>query len=104
MVDNVTLQPPPLCGPTNITNSSVMACLERSDNVVYNISIQQRSCSLNVITSFSLDCPLMLNVAVMKITIYTNETITALCNDNEIITCVNGVWPSTNTICKNYKN
>ena len=104
LVDNVTIQPPPLCGPTNITNSSVMACLERSENVVYNISIQERSCSLNVITSFSLDCPLMLNVAVMKITIYTNETIIALCNDNEIITCVNGVWPSTNTICKNYKN
>ena len=100
VVDDVTLQPPPLCGPTNITNSSVMACLERNDNVSYNISIQQRSCTLNVITSFSLDCPLMFNVAVMKITIYTNETITALSNDNRTITCINGVWPNTNPKCK----
>ena len=38
-VDDVTLQPPPLCGPTNITNSSVMAFLERNGNIVYNISI-----------------------------------------------------------------
>ena len=102
VVDDVTIQPPPLCGPTNITNSSVMACLERSDNIVYNISIQQRSCSLNVTTSFSLNCPLMLNV-VMRIIFYTNGTITALSNDNEIITCINGVWPNADTIRKNDK-
>ena len=103
VVDDVTIQPPPLCGPTNITNSSVMACLERSDNVVYNISIQQRSCSLNVTTSFSLDCPLMLNVVVMRIILCTNGTITALTNDNEIITCINGVWPNADTIRKHDK-
>ena len=32
------------------------------------------------------------NVAVMRIIFYTNGTITALSNDNEIITCDNGVW------------
>ena len=99
-VEDVTLQPPPLCRPTNIANSSVIACLERNDNVFYNISIQQTSCSLNVITSFSLDCPLMLNVPVMKITIYANGTITTLSDDNRTITCINGVWPNINTKCK----
>ena len=104
VVDDVTIQPPPLCGPTNITNSSVMACLERNGNIVYNISIQQKSCSMNVSTSFSLDCLFMLNVVVMSIIFYTNGTITALSNDNEILTCINGVWPSVNTICKNDKS
>ena len=97
VVDVVTIQPPPQCGPTNITNSSVMACLERNGNMIYNISIHQRSCSRNIQTSFSLDCPLMLNVAVMRIIFYTNGTITALSNDNEIITCDNGVWPNADT-------
>ena len=100
VVDVVTIQPPPLCGPTNITNSSVMACLERNGNMIYNISIQQRSCSRIIQTSFSLDCPLMLNVAVMRIILCTNGTITALSNDNEIITCDNGVWPNADTISK----
>ena len=48
VVDYITIQPPPLCGPgpTNIKNSSEMACLERNAKyIVYNISIQQRSCS-----------------------------------------------------------
>ena len=99
-VDNVTIQPPPLCGPTNITNSSVMACLETNENIFYNIRIHQRSCSLNVITLFSLECPLMLNVLMMKITIYTNGTITALSNDNRTITCINGAWPNIITKCK----
>ena len=35
---------------------------------------------------------------------YTNGTITALSNDNGFITCVNGVWPNTNTICENNKS
>ena len=99
-VDDVTIQPPPLHGPTNKTNFSVMAYLERNGNVFYNISIQQRSCSLNATSSFFLECPLMLNVPVMKITIYTNGTIIALSNDNGTITCINGVWPNTNTKCK----
>ena len=104
VVDDVTIKPPPLCGPTNITNSSVMACLERNGNTVYNISIQQKFCSMNVSTSFSLDCLFMLNVVVMRIIFYTNGTITALSNENEILTCINGVWPSVNTICKNDKS
>ena len=90
-VDNVTIQPTPRCGPTNITNSSVIACLERNENIFYNISIHQRSCSMNVITLFSLECPLMFNVLMMKITIYTNGTITALSIDNRTITCINGL-------------
>ena len=104
VVDDVTIKPPPLCGPSNITNSSVVACLERNGNIVYNISIQQKSCSMNVSTSFSLDCLFMLYVVVMKIIFYTNGTITALSNDNEILTCINGVWPRVNTICKNDKS
>ena len=100
VVDVVTIQLPPLCGPTNITNTSVMACLERNGNMIYNISIQQRSCPRIIQTSFSLDCPLMLNVAVMRIIFYTNGTITALSNDNEIITCDNSVWPNADTISK----
>ena len=104
LVDSITIQPPPLCGPTNITNSSVMTCLERNVNIVYNISIHQRSCSQNVTTSFSLNCPLMSNIPVMKFIIYTNGTMTALSYDSEIITCINGVWPTTNTICKNDKS
>ena len=97
--NDVTIQPPPLCGPTNI-NSSVMVSLE--NGIVYIISIQQRACSQEITTSFSLDCPLRLNIPVMKFTIYTNGTMTALTNNSEIITCINGVWP-TNTICKNDK-
>ena len=62
--DVVTIQPPPLCGPTNLTNSSVMACLENG-NIVYNISIQQGACSLNITSSFTLNCPLLLNTPVM---------------------------------------
>ena len=100
VVDVVTIQPPPLCGPTNITNSAVMACLERNGNIIYNISIHQRSCSRIIKTSFSLDCPLMLDVVVMRIIFYTNGTTTALNNANEIITCDNGVWPNADTICK----
>ena len=42
----------------------------------------------------------MLNVAVMRIILCTNGTITALSNDNEIITCDNGVWPNADTISK----
>ena len=38
-----------------------------------------------------------------KFIMYTNGVITALSNDNGIITCTNGVWPNTNTICKNNK-
>ena len=34
VVDVVTIQPPTMCGPTNITNSSVMACLERNGNII----------------------------------------------------------------------
>ena len=98
----VTIQPPPLCGPTNI-NSSIIVCLERTGNIVYNISIQQRSCLEEMTTTFIVDCPLML-IPVMKLIVYTNGTITALSNDNGIITCVDGVWPNTNTIGKNDKN
>ena len=101
LVDDVTIQPPPLCGPTNITNSSVMACLEGNGNIVYNISIQQRSCSQTVTTPFSLDCPLLMNIPLKKFVVYTNGTITALSNDSEITSCINGVWPSTTTMCKN---
>ena len=46
----------------------------------------------------------MLNIAVMKIIFYTNGTITALSNDNEIITCDNGVSPNADTICKKGKS
>ena len=94
----VTIQPPPLYGPTNMTNSSVMAYLERNGNIVYNISIQQRSCLEETTAIFIVDCPL--NVQVIKFTVYTNRTITALSNDNGIITCVNGVWPNTTIIGK----
>ena len=104
IVNDVTIQPPPLRGPTNITNSSVMACLERNGNMIYNISIHQRSCSRNIQTSISLDCPLMLNVAVMGFIFYTNGTITALSNDNEIITCDSGIWPNADTMCKKDKS
>ena len=56
-IDDVTIQPPPLCGPSNL--NSQMACLERNgNNTVYNISMQQMFCSLNITNSFSLDCPL----------------------------------------------
>ena len=44
----------------------------------------------------------MLTDAVMRIIFYTNGTITALSNVNEIITCVNGVLPNSDTICKKY--
>ena len=95
----VTIQPPPLYGPTSITNSSVvMAYLERNGNIVYNISIQQRSCLEETTAIFIVDCPL--NVPVIKFTVYTNRTITALSNDNGITTCVNGVWPNTTIIGK----
>ena len=46
----------------------------------------------------------MFNVAVKRISIYTSGTITALSNDNEIITCDNGVWPNADTICKKDKS
>ena len=32
----------------------------------------------------------------MKFIVYTNETITALSNNDGIITCINGVWPNLN--------
>ena len=99
-VDDISIQPPPLCGPTNITNSSVMALLERNGSIVYNISIHQRSCSQRALTSFSLDCPLLWNVPVMKFIIYSNRTMTALSNDNDIVTCDNGIWQNTNTMSK----
>ena len=46
----------------------------------------------------------MSNIPVMKFIIYTNRTMTALSYDSEIITCINGVWPTTNTIGKNDKS
>ena len=99
-IDDISIQPPPLCGPTNITNSSVMALLERNGSIVYNINIYQRSCSQSALTSFFLDCPLLLNVPVMKIIIYSNRTMTALSNDDDIVTCDNGIWQNTNTMSK----
>ena len=106
IVDDVTIQPPPLCGPTNITNTSVMACLERNGNIVCNISVQQRSYLEEMITIFIVDCPLMLNVPEMKFIVYINGKISALSNDNGIITksCINGVWPNISTIGKNDKS
>ena len=71
---------------------------EEKLNIVYNISIQPRSCLEELITTFIVDCPLLLNISVMIFIVYTNGTITALSNDNGIITCMNGVWPNTNTV------
>ena len=91
-IDDVTIQPPPLYGPINKTNSSIMALLEGNGNTFYNISVQQRACSQEVTTSFSVDCQLTLNVPVKKFTVYTNKTMTAFSNDSEIITCNNNSW------------
>ena len=91
-IDDVTIQPPPLYGPINKTNSSIMALLE-GGNTFYNISIQQRACSQEVTSFISLDCPLILNVLVNKFTVYTNKTMTAFSKDYELITCNNNSWP-----------
>ena len=99
-VEVISIHPPHLCGPTNITNSSVMALLERNGSVFYNISIYQRSSCQSVTTSFSLECPLVLNIPVMKFIINSNRTMTALSNDNVIITCDNGMWQNTKAMSK----
>ena len=99
-VEDISIHPPPLCGPTNITNSSVMALLEINGSVVYNITIHQRSCSESATTSFSLDCPLLLDVPVMKYILYSNRTMTALSNNNDIIICDNGIWQKNMTRSK----
>ena len=79
---------------------SVMALLERNGSTLYNINIIQRSCSQRVTTSFSLDCPLLFNGPVMKFIIYSNRTMTALSNDNNIVACDNGIWQNTITMSK----
>ena len=99
-VEDISIHPPPICGPTNITNSSVMALLESNGSVFYNISIYQRSSCQSAITSFSLECPLLLDIPVMKFIINSNRTMTALSNDNDIITCDNGIWQYTKTMSK----
>ena len=99
-VEDISIHPPPLCGPTNITNSSVMALLEGNGSVVYNISIYQRFCSQSTTTSFSLECPLLLDIPVMKFITYSNRTMTALSNDDDIVTCDYGIWQNTKTIRK----
>ena len=99
-VEHISIHPSPLCGPTNIMNSSVMALLESNGSVFYNISIYQRSSCQSAITSFSLECPLLLDIPVMKFIINSNRTMTALRNDNDIITCDNGIWQNTKTMSK----
>ena len=99
-VEDISIHPPSLCGPTNIMNSSVMALLEGNGSVVYNISIYQRFCSQSTTTSFSLECPLLLDIPVMKFIIYSNRTMTALSNDDDIVTCDYGIWQNTKTIRK----
>ena len=86
-VVDVTIQPPPLCRPTNITNSSVMACLER-----------------NGISQIHLDCSLMLNIPVMKLRSYSNGTMMVLSSTSEIIACYNRVWPTSIAMGKMYIN
>ena len=99
-VEDISIRPTPLCGPTNITNSSVMALLERKGSVFYNISIYQKSSCRNATTSFPLECPLLLDIPAMKFIINSNRTMTALSNDNDIITCENGIWQNTKTMSK----
>ena len=101
LIEDVTVQPPPLCGPNNITNTSVIVMLETSGS--YNISIEQRTCSQKITSAFSSDCPLLLNDSVMKFTIHSNGSMTALImsNHSELFTCVNHAWPDTNEKCKN---
>jgi len=99
-VNSVNIQPSPLLGPTNIANFSVLVLFERNGNIVYNISITQRRCSQEAIAIFSLDCPLLLNIPVVKFTIYTNGTMTALTNDSQVTTCVSQVWPILDAMCK----
>ena len=84
----IIIQPPPLCGPTNIINSSVMACLERNGNIIYNISIHHRTCYHNITSSFYLDCPLMLSNPVVKFRSYSIGTMIALSSTSEIIVCL----------------
>ena len=99
-VEDISIHPPPLCGPTNITNSSVMALLEINGSIFYNISIYQKSSCQSATTSFSLECPLLLDIPVMKFKIYSNRTMTALSIDNDIVTCDNGIWQNTKTMSK----
>ena len=101
VVDDVTTQPPPLCGP-NIVNSSAIVLLERNENILYNISISRRTCSQEVMTTFSLNCPLLLNVSVFKFTVFINGTMTALVmsNNSEVFACINHVWLAVNGNCK----
>ena len=98
-VEDISIHPPPLCGPTNITNSSVMALLERNGSVFYHISIHQRSSCQSFTTSFSLECTLALDIPVMKFIINSNRTMTALSNDN-VITCDNDMWQNTKAMSK----
>jgi len=85
---------------TSSIRTSVLLLLERNGNIVYNITIRQRACSHEITASFLLDCPLLLNIPVMKFTIYSNGTMTALRNDSDVITCVSEAWPVNNATGK----
>ena len=101
LIEDVIVQPLLLCGPNNITNASVIVMLETSGS--YNFSVEQRTCSQKITSTFSSGCPLLLNDSVMRFTIHSNGSMTALVmsNHSELFTCVNHAWSDMNEKCKN---